>query len=62
LLDENSGAATERFKEKLESKGFTVARSTNTEQNYTETKQERDTQAVKDSVGTELFAAIKGLK
>jgi hypothetical protein len=58
MLDENAKAASERFMDKLTKGGFTVARSLNTEQDYTENKQDRDTKAVSDFVGSELFTEI----
>jgi hypothetical protein len=58
MIDENVEAAAERFERKLTGSEFTMSRSSNTEQDYTETKQPRDTQAVKEFVDTELFNNI----
>jgi hypothetical protein len=58
MLDENAKAASERFMKKLKNGEFTMARSLNTEQDYTRTKQDRDTKAVNDFVGSELFNEI----
>jgi hypothetical protein len=60
MIDENAEAAAKRFRDKLEAKGFTMAKSPNTEEDYAATKQERDTQAVAKFADSELFDCISG--
>jgi hypothetical protein len=62
MLDENVRAVSERFMKRLTGGEFTVARSSNTADDYTETRQERDSRAVKDFVETDLFQDILKLK
>jgi hypothetical protein len=49
---------TEIFKEELMSGKFKLARSQNSEANYTATKQDRDSQAVRDFLETGTFKYI----
>ncbi|GHV30602.1 hypothetical protein AGMMS4952_17860 [Spirochaetia bacterium] len=62
MIDENAEGATRRFEEKFRAGGFTIALSPNTEADYTATKQDRDTKAVQDFIGTDLFNEIMGKK
>ncbi|GHV93787.1 hypothetical protein AGMMS50293_01070 [Spirochaetia bacterium] len=62
MLDKDSKMAAERFMGKLKNKRFTMARSQNTEEDYTATKQERDSTAVADFVQTDIFQDIKRLR
>jgi hypothetical protein len=62
MLEKDAEAAAKRFMEKLGSGEFTMARSQNTADDYTATRQERDSKAVKDFVKTDLFQDIVKLK
>jgi hypothetical protein len=62
MIDENARAISERFMKRLTEGEFTEARSPNTADDYTETRQERDSKAVKDFVETDLFQDILKLK
>jgi hypothetical protein len=62
VIDENANAAAERFMGKLKEKEFGMARSPNTEEDYAEAKQERDTQAVNKFADSELFDCVMGQK
>jgi len=46
MTDESAEAVASRFMEKLTGKGFVMSRSQNSGENYTKTKQKRDSQAV----------------
>jgi hypothetical protein len=60
MLDEDAEKMAKRFADKFYAKDFTMARSPNTEDDYTANKQERDTKAVLDFIGTALFDEIMG--
>jgi hypothetical protein len=62
VQNEKAEDVASRFMAKLEGKEFTMARSSNTADDYTETRQERDSKAVKDFVETDLFQDILKLK
>jgi hypothetical protein len=62
MLDKDAKNAANRFMTKLEKDAFTVARSQNTEEDYTDTKQDRDSRAVEDFVQTDLFQDIMKLE
>lgn len=53
---------TKRFSERLEGNFFATERSRNTEVNYAEKKEPRDTQAVKQFLETETFEYIKNME
>jgi len=61
MRDENAKAAANRFMEKLTGKGFVMSRSQNNGDNYTKTKQKRDSQAVIEFAKTETAKYIMNL-
>ena len=54
--------STQRFREKFFALGFTMDQSQNNAPNYRECKEERDTQAVRAFLKTEMFKYIKNMK
>jgi hypothetical protein len=62
MLDKDAKGAANRFMANLEGKQFTMARSQNTEDDYTATKQERDSSAIEEFVKTDVFQDIMRLK
>ena len=54
--------ATQRFRDKFESLGFTLEQSKNDAVDYSKEKEKRDTQAVKDFLKTREFDYIKKMK
>ena len=62
MIDKDAEAAAERFMAKLKGNGFSMSRSQNSEEDYDETKQERDSKAVEEFVKTELFRYIMKLR
>jgi hypothetical protein len=61
MKDENAQAVANRFMEKLTGKGFVMSRSQNNGENYTKTKQKRDSQAVIEFAKTETAKYIMNL-
>jgi aminoglycoside phosphotransferase len=62
VLNIDVEASTKRFMERLRSGYFEVKRSQNDEVDYTEEKQQRDTQAVYDFLATDLADEIIRMK
>ncbi|MDR2517783.1 MAG: hypothetical protein LBD13_00025 [Spirochaetaceae bacterium] len=62
MLDRDAKSAADRFMGKLEGKGFAMARSQNTAENYTDLKQERDSEAVEDFIQTDIFQDIMKMR
>lgn len=62
MLNKDGKAVADRLVAKLRAKKFTMAQSQNTEEDYTASKQERDSKAVKEFVKTDLFQDIMRLK
>ena len=62
MLEKDGKAVADRLMEKLQNGGFTMARSTNTEEDYTALKQERDSKAVEEFVETDLFQDIMSMR
>ena len=62
MLDKDFKGAADRFMTKLKQNGFTMARSQNTEEDYTATKQDRDSKAVEDFMQTDIFRYIMALR
>jgi len=59
--DKEAQAVADQFMEKLTGKGFAMSRSQNNGENYTETKQKRDSQAVIEFSKTETAKYIMNL-
>jgi hypothetical protein len=62
MVDKDAKGAAKRFMVKLQQNGFAIARSKNTEKNYSTIKQERDSRAVEDFVETDIFRDILKLR
>jgi hypothetical protein len=62
MLDKDGKAVADRLMKKLEDGGFVMARSVNTEEDYVTSKQDRDSEAVKDFVETDLFQDIMEMR
>jgi len=60
-IDKDAQAVADRFMEKLVGKGFVMSRSQNNGENYTKTKQKRDSQAVIEFSKTETAKYIMNL-
>ena len=58
MIDKDAQGAANRFMAKLTGNGFTMSRSKNTGENYTEKKQARDSKAVIEFTKTEVFKNI----
>jgi hypothetical protein len=61
-LEADGDKAADEFMKRLKDGYYDVSRSQNSEDDYTENKQERDTQAVKEFFGTDLSKYIQNLK
>jgi hypothetical protein len=61
MIDKEAQSAANRFMEKLIGKGFVMSRSQNDGENYTKTKQKRDSQAVIEFAKTETAKYIMNL-
>jgi len=61
-IDKDAQGAADRFMAKLTGNGFTMSRSKNTGENYTEKKQARDSKAVIEFTKTEVFKNILKLR
>ena len=59
--EKDAQAVADRFIEKLVGKGFVMSRSQNSGENYTKTKQKRDSQAVIEFSKTETAKYIMNL-
>ncbi len=55
----NEATAAKAFIKKLEAGGYPLERAKNSGVNYSETKEVRDTEAVREFVQSELFKEIK---
>jgi hypothetical protein len=62
MSDKDAEEVASRFMAKLEENGFTIARSQNSEADYDEGRQARDSRAVEEFIQTDCFQYIKGLK
>lgn len=58
MIDKNAKAAADRFMKKLTEKSFVMSRSKNSGDNYSKTKQARDSNAVAEFTKTEIFKEI----
>jgi hypothetical protein len=61
MVDKEAQAIADRFMEKLAGKGFVMSRSQNNGDNYTKTKQKRDSHAVIEFSKTETAKYIMNL-
>ena len=61
MVDNDAKAVADQFMKKLVEKGFVMSRSQNNGENYTETKQKRDSQAVIEFSKTETAKYIMNL-
>jgi hypothetical protein len=62
VLNKDAKGTAKRFMDKLKNKGFVMARSQNTEEDYTKAKMQRDNKAVKQFTETDLFQDILKLR
>ncbi|MDR2942894.1 MAG: hypothetical protein LBV17_09915 [Treponema sp.] len=62
MLDKDGKAVADRLMEKLKGGGFIKSSSQNHEEDYIATKQERDSIAVAEFVGTDLFQDIMAMR
>jgi len=62
MIDKDGEAAANRFIAKLKAKKFTMACYPNAGGSYTSMKQKRDSKAVADFTGTDLFKDFMGIK
>ena len=62
MIDKDGEAVANRFISKLKAKKFTMARSPNAGGSYNSMKQKRDSKAVADFTGTDLFKDLMGIK
>jgi hypothetical protein len=62
MSEKNGKAVAEEFMDKQKKKKFTVSRSQNSGEDYTVSKQKRDTEAVEAFIKTDLFQDIINLK
>ncbi|MCL2151024.1 MAG: hypothetical protein FWH50_02220 [Coriobacteriia bacterium] len=61
-MDTRVKEATDRFRQKLTNKGFTMSQSKNHARDYTEQDEEADTQAIIDFSETDAFDHIRKMK
>jgi len=59
---EDGKVVAQEFMDKLKNKGFTMSRSQNSGEDYSASKQERDTKAVEAFIKTDLFQDIMNLQ
>jgi hypothetical protein len=62
MLDINIDEETQIFQDELTGGKFKLARSQNSETDYTKTKQERDSRAVQDFIETDTFKYIMDME
>lgn len=62
MIEFTAEEAAGEFEAKFKNDEFEKARSVNSEVNYTDGKEERDYQAVKDFLNTEMFNYVKDLR
>jgi len=62
MSEEDGKAVAEEFMAKLKNRKFTMSRSQNSGEDYSISKQERDTKAVEAFIKTDLFNDIMNLE